>query len=57
MRSVNVYYWLGVPNFGDALNIPISKELFGIDIMKSTPQECEATFLGSTLDDFLFKGG
>jgi len=54
MKKIKVFYWLGKPNFGDALNIDICRKLFDIDPIISTPEECEATFIGSTLDDFLY---
>lgn len=56
MKDIQLYYWLGMQNFGDALNIDLCKKLFNINPVMSTPEECEATFIGSTLDDFLFRG-
>lgn len=55
MKAVNVFYWLGSPNFGDMLNIDICKKLFSVNPVETSPKECEATFIGSTLDDFLYK--
>lgn len=56
MRAVKVFYWLGEPNFGDMLNIDVCQKLFSVDPIETNPKECEATFIGSTLDDFLYKG-
>lgn len=56
MNNINVFYWLGQPNFGDMLNYNICKNIFNIEILESTPQECEAVFIGSLLDDFLYNG-
>lgn len=56
MKKVKVFYWIGQRNFGDMLNIDIPQKLFGIDSVLSSPEECEASFIGSLLDDFLYKG-
>lgn len=50
---VKLYYWDGMPNFGDALNPIICKKIFGIEVQKSGPEDCDASFIGSLLDDFL----
>lgn len=55
MRDIKVYYWLGQPNFSDKLNIDICHNLFSINPVETCPQDCEATFIGSVLDDFLYK--
>lgn len=55
MKNINVFYWLDEPNFGDMLNYNICKNLFNVEILESTPQDCEATFIGSLLDCFLYK--
>lgn len=54
MKKVKTFFWLDKQNFGDALNIRILNELFNIEVIKTNPEECEATFIGSTLDDFLY---
>lgn len=56
MQPIKVFYWDGMPNFGDALNPIISKQIFNVQIEKSEPETCEAVFIGSLLDDFLYKG-
>ncbi len=56
MKEIKLFYWLDVQNFGDALNIDVCEKLFNIKAVKALPQDCEATFIGSTLDDFLFRG-
>ena len=43
-----------MPNFGDALNPIICKKIFNIDVEYSDPTRCEASFIGSLLDDFLY---
>lgn len=53
MRNINLYYWDGAPNFGDQLNVDICKHLFNIDPICTSPEKCEAAFIGSLLDDFL----
>lgn len=55
MKDIKVFYWLGEPNFGDMLNINICQKLFDINPIEAQPQDCEAAFLGSVLDDFLYK--
>ena len=53
-KSINVFYWDGMKNFGDALNPIIAEKIFNTPIKNSTPQNCEAVFIGSLLDDFLY---
>ena len=55
-KSIKVFYWDGMKNFGDALNPLISKKIFNVPIEISEPKSCEAVFIGSLLDDFLYKG-
>lgn len=54
MKDVKVWYWLGEPNFGDMLNANICKDLFNINAIPVAPKECQASFIGSVLDDFLY---
>lgn len=54
MKDVKVWYWLGEPNFGDMLNADICRELFNINAIPVGPEDCEASFIGSVLDDFLY---
>ncbi|MCI7764840.1 polysaccharide pyruvyl transferase family protein [Helicobacter sp.] len=54
MKNVKVFYWLGEPNFGDLLNINICHSLFRVNPVETSPEECEAVFIGSVLDDFLY---
>ncbi|EAK1359018.1 polysaccharide pyruvyl transferase family protein [Campylobacter coli] len=56
MKNLNVFYWLGEKNFGDMLNINICNKLFNINPIETSPELCEAVFIGSVLDDFLYKG-
>lgn len=55
-KSIKVFYWDGMKNFGDALNPLISNKIFNVPIEISEPKSCEAVFIGSLLDDFLYKG-
>lgn len=41
-------------NFGDMLNINIAN-LFGINPIQTSPENCEAVFISSLLDDFLYR--
>ncbi len=54
-NNINLYYWLDEPNFGDALNVEVTRKLFHINVNKATPEECEACFIGSLLDKFLYE--
>ena len=53
MQDINLYYWDAAPNFGDQLNIDICKNIFHVNPVCVSPNECEAAFVGSLLDDFL----
>lgn len=53
LKNINLYYWNGAPNFGDQLNIDICRNIFNVDPICVSPNECEAAFVGSLLDDFL----
>ena len=33
----HVLYWDSIVNFGDMLNVPLCKEIFGVDIIKTSP--------------------
>lgn len=53
-NKLKVFYWDGMKNFGDALNPLITQNIFKIPIEKSSPKDCDAVFIGSLLDDFLY---
>lgn len=53
MNVIKVFYWDGMPNFGDALNPLICKNVFNTPIQIANERECDAVFIGSLLDDFL----
>lgn len=55
MKDVRVWYWLDEPNFGDMLNANICKDIFDVNAIPVGPEECEAAFIGSVLDDFLYQ--
>ena len=54
MKDIKVFYWLGEPNFGDMLNIEICRNIFKVNPVEAQPEYCEAVFIGSVLDDFLY---
>lgn len=53
-KKIKLYYFKDMPNFGDALNVNLCKELFDIEVKYETPEKCKASFIGSLLDDFLY---
>lgn len=53
-KAVRLYYWNGMPNFGDQLNLNICDTLFATKVVHAEPESCEASFVGSLLDDFLY---
>ncbi len=55
MNEIKLYYWDEAPNMGDAVNKLLCEKLFNISVLVSNPNECEAAFCGSLLDDFLYK--
>lgn len=55
MKDLKLFYWLGMPNFGDMLNINICREIFNVNPVETSPEDCEAVLVGSLLDDFLYK--
>lgn len=53
MKSVRVFYYK--KNFGDAVNENICENLFHLKIKQVTrPSRCEALFIGSNIEKFLF---
>lgn len=54
MKNIKLYYFDGMPNFGDMLNVEICRKLFNINPVSTSPKCCEASFIGSLLDDFLY---
>lgn len=55
MEEVKLYYACRrTRNFGDLLSLEISKELFGISCMYAEPQQCEAMFIGSIFEQFIY---
>jgi hypothetical protein len=55
VKNIKVFCWLKEANFGDMLNIDLCQKLFSVNPIIASPEECEATFIGSTLDDFLYE--
>lgn len=56
MKDIKLFYWQGKPNFGDMLNVDICKDVFNVNPINSEPENCEASFIGSLLDNFLYEG-
>lgn len=54
MKEIRLYWFDGMPNFGDMLNVEICRRLFRVNPVQATPETCEASFIGSLLDDFLY---
>ncbi len=56
MKNIKLFYFESdsIKNFGDMLNIDICRKLFNVNPVFSPPLECEAAFIGSLLDDFLY---
>lgn len=53
-KIIKLFYWDEAPNMGDMYNECLCKELFGVTPISTNPNECEAAFCGSLLDDFLY---
>ena len=54
MKEIKLYWFDWMPNFGDGLNVEICRRLFGVNPIQASPETCEASFIGSLLDDFLY---
>ena len=52
-KYIKLDYFDGRPNFGDALNVPLVRDLFGFEVRKSKPKKCRAVFIGSRFSLFL----
>lgn len=54
-HHIDLYYFNNRPNFGDMLNIAIPQDIFGYEARKAGKSKAEAVFIGSVLQDFLYK--
>jgi len=48
-EPLKVYWWAGLPNFGDLFNPEIIKEIFGYNCVWTLPDECSLAGAGSIL--------
>jgi hypothetical protein len=44
-----------MPNFGDCLNVELCRSLFGFSPIWEKPKRCEAVFIGSVLEKFIYR--
>lgn len=55
MSDIKLYYACrNINNFGDVLSLEISDKLFGRKCVYADPFQCEAMFIGSILEQFLY---
>ena len=52
---VSLYYWNDMPNFGDRLNEDVCRFLSGSDPVWASPKRCNAAFIGSILEKFIYR--
>lgn len=52
--AVSLYYWNDMPNFGDRLNEDVCRYLSGSDPVWASPKRCNAAFIGSILEKFIY---
>lgn len=52
--AIKLFWWTGMPNFGDALNPLLCEKLFHQKTQWASPETCEAFFVGSLLDALLY---
>ena len=53
--GISLYYWTDMPNFGDRLNVDICRFLSGSDPVWASPKRCNAAFIGSILEKFIYR--
>lgn len=51
----SLYYWNDMPNFGDRLNEDVCRFLSGSDPVWASPKRCNAAFIGSILEKFIYR--
>lgn len=52
--AIKLFWWTGMPNFGDALNPLLCEKVFHQKTEWAPPETCEALFVGSLLDGLLY---
>ena len=55
VMDVSLYYWNDMPNFGDQLNVDVCRSLFGVNPVWEKPKRCDAIFIGSVLEKFIYR--
>lgn len=53
--GISLYYWNDMPNFGDRLNEDVCRFLSGSDPVWASPKRCNAAFIGSILEKFIYR--
>lgn len=53
--GISLYYWTDMPNFGDRLNEDVCRFLSGSDPVWASPKRCNAAFIGSILEKFIYR--
>lgn len=55
MKSVRLFYFNKIQNFGDALNLQVMENLFNIRVERSDPARADLVAIGSLLEAFLWR--
>ena len=53
--GISLYYWTDMLNFGDRLNEDVCRFLSGSDPVWASPKRCNAAFIGSILEKFIYR--
>ena len=53
--SVSLYYWNDMSNFGDRLNEDVCRYFLGVQPTWTSPKRCNAAFIGSILEKFIYR--
>lgn len=53
--GISLYYWTDMPNFGDRLNEDVCRFFLGSDPVWASPKRCNAAFIGSVLEKFIYR--
>jgi len=53
MRQIKTFYFDKNSNFGDQLNVTILSNIFGVEPLKTSPENSELVCIGSLLESFL----
>lgn len=52
--AIKLFWWTGMPNFGDALNPLLCEKIFNQKTQWTPPETCHALFVGSLLETLLY---